>query len=722
VIHIPLFGARRVPWVCATAKFESGIACLAAVVGYFFGKYTIADIRTFNIQGKWDGDAETPQHLRDLAERIGLAARMVQVSSNDLGSLRRPAILGWGVDKFVVLDSISRRGIVVMDPTANSYVFVPWNEVSATFTGVSLELEPTVGWNQRAGQLRKFSLRTVIGPLSRWRVDLFHIIWLSLLLELLVLIAPLQLQLSIDHAVKAPDGKLAWVLGIGFTFLALIQASISLIRAWTATVFGTRVGHDLMDRFVRALHAKSPRFFIKHHTADILSRGRSVYTIQTLVTAQMVQALLDGFMSMVMIAAMFVMMPLLAVIVALFSVVSIAVSMGLRNASINNSRAALRIASETDALFLENTRAVKAIRLFGKETVRTSIWRNKFIELTNLHLIDSKLTMLSSQAVQVAGTLGNVVLISVGTHLAIEGSISLGTMIMFVVMRAFFVERLNRWIAYMADLRRVSTHAERIEGVLLEEGSTTNQRAGSLPFVIGPEKGVRIEVLDVWFRYDDESPWILKGLNLTVEPGESVAITGISGSGKTTLLNVMLGLLEPSRGEVLINGRRLSTIASADYARLIGVVMQDDSLFHATVADNISFFDAPTNMTRVVTAAEKANISSDILAMPMQYFTILSEAAIDISGGQRQRLLIARAIYHEPRILFLDEATSHLDAVSEGHVSRAVRDMRMTRVLVAHRKETIATADRVVVLNKSGGNIIDDSHKPGELPGHADAV
>ena len=180
---------------------------------------------------------------------------------------------------------------------------------------------------------------------------------------------------------------------------------------------------------------------------------------------------------------------------------------------------------------------------------------------------------------------------------------------------------------------------------------------------------------DVWFRYGNDSPWILQGASLVVEPGESVAITGPSGSGKTTLLHLMIGLLEPARGEVLFNGRDVKTIASADLARVIGVVMQDDTLFQGTVADNVSFFDAPIDFERVARAARQANVAADIEAMPMQYHSMLAEAGADISGGQKQRLFIARALYHAPRILFLDEATSHLDPASEALVTRAVEAM-----------------------------------------------
>src|SRR5262249_10644164 len=249
--------------------------------------------------------------------------------------------------------------------------------------------------------------------------------------------------------------------------------------------------------------------------------------------------------------------------------------------------------------------------------------------------------------------------------------------------RTFFVDRLNNCVNYLMEMRRVQPHVERIDEVMSDRANLRDVTYE--PFSVEPSHGVGIEVRDLWFRYGAESPWIFRGLNFKVEPGESVAITGPSGCGKTTLLNILLGLLEPDRGEVLVNGRNLRTIASFDYAKVIGVVLQDDILFHGTVAENISFFDAPFDVQRVRRSAEMANIAREIEAMPMQYYSLLAEAASNISGGQKQRIFIARAVYHSPKILFLDEATSHLDAESERQVSDAVKSMIMTRILVAHR-------------------------------------
>jgi ATP-binding cassette subfamily B protein RaxB len=698
MLNFGLFGSRRVPFVMANELNECGLACLAAISEYFRGELSLADIRRI---ARHSGRGETLLDIRDLAERIGLAARGVRVDLGGLTSLAKPAILHWDMNHFVVLERVTRQGIVIMDPAAGG-MEIPWADVHKSFTGVALETKTTPAWQLRAKPLRKVSVLDFIGPLSRWRVDIALILTLSLLMEVLVLVVPLQMQLSIDNAIATGDGRLAWLLGAGFTLVVLIQAAVSMIRAWTTAVFGTRVGYDLMDRFVRALHRKSARFFLKHHTADILSRSRSVDTIQTLVTAQLLQALLDALMSVAIVIVMFIAVPVLAAVVAGFGLLNLAVTTGLRHAAIQNSRRSLRLAAKAESLFLENARAARAIKLFGKESVRTSIWRNKFVELTNLRLVDSRLMMYSDQAAQLTGGIGNVALISIGTYLVVGDMITLGTMLMFFMFRAFFVERLNRCVTYIMDLRRVQAHAERIEDVVSNEADvdlTTDQP----PFIVAPEFGVRIELRDVWFRYGNDSPWVLKGISLTIEPGESVAITGASGCGKSTLMGIMLGLLVPNDGEVLVNGRNLKTIRSTDYARVIGVVMQDDIMFEGTVAENISFFDAPLDMARVVRAAEKANIASDIKAMPMHYYSLLAEAAMDISGGQKQRLFIARAVYHEPKILFLDEATSHLDSVSESLVSQAVRAMHMTRVLIAHRKETIATAGRVLILDGTTG-------------------
>lgn len=700
MLRFDLFGRRKVPFVDASEQNECGLACLAAISEYHRGLLSLNDLRQIAAPS---GRGETLLEIRNLASTIGLSARGVRVDVEKLGKLILPAILHWDMYHFVVLEHITRAGVTIMDP-AGGRMWLPWSEVRKSFTGVALEAVPSDHWQVSPSAIRRTSLLSYIKPLSRWRADFFAIAVLSFFVELLVLVIPLQMRLSVDAAVQSTDGRLVWIMGAGFALVSLMLGAVSLVRTWALVVFGTRVAFDIRGRFVQALHEKPPSFFLKHHTGDILNRARSVDSIQALVTTRLLQSLLDATTSVAILATMMFVAPSLGAIALLFGLLNIACTSALHQPSIQNSRRHLRAVAKADSIFLENARAGTAIRLFGKEFVRSSVWRSRFVEVTNLALTNDRFAMFGAHASQTIGTLSNVVLIGLGTYLVIEGALTLGTLMMLVIFQNILVTRLNNCTTYLMELRRVQTHVERIDEVL-HDASPREAEGPKRPFALSDGESVRIELRDVWFRYGNDAPWILKGVSLTIEPGESVAITGPSGCGKTTLMGIMLGLLQPQQGTVFVNDRELRTISSADLARILGVVAQDGILFQGTVADNIGFFDTPLDMDRVREAAQLANIASDIERMPLQYRSILAEAASDISGGQRQRIFIARAIYHRPKILFLDEATSHLDTGSEQLVTEAVRSLRMTRVLIAHRQETIATAGRVLALDPSTGLI-----------------
>lgn len=226
-----------------------------------------------------------------------------------------------------------------------------------------------------------------------------------------------------------------------------------------------------------------------------------------------------------------------------------------------------------------------------------------------------------------------------------------------------------------------------------------------------------IEIKNLSFRYADSEPEVIQELNLIIPAGQCIAITGTSGSGKTTLLKLLLGLLTPTSGEILVGGVPLGTLGLSNYRNLLGTVMQDDTLFAGSISDNISFFDPSINTQRVHRCAELAAIAAEISAMPMGFNTLVGDIGTGLSGGQKQRILIARALYKNPRILVLDEATSHLDVRNERAVNQAIQKIPLTRLIVAHRPETIQMAERVIVLHK--GQIAQDVIKPNQNANHA---
>jgi ATP-binding cassette subfamily B protein RaxB len=237
-------------------------------------------------------------------------------------------------------------------------------------------------------------------------------------------------------------------------------------------------------------------------------------------------------------------------------------------------------------------------------------------------------------------------------------------------------------------------HAERVADIALTAPETRSEVPWS-----GPVPEASVELCNVSFRYAEDEPWIPHNCSMRIEAGESIVITGPSGCGKSTLAKIVLGLLEPTEGEVKFGGIEVRKLGLDTFRQWVGAVMQDDHLFAGAIAGNIGFFDPEATSERIEAAARLATINEDIAAMPMGYQSLVGDMGAILSGGQRQRVILARALYRKPRLLVLDEATSHLDVARERQVNGAVQSLNVTRIVIAHRLETMSHADRTVVLD-----------------------
>jgi ATP-binding cassette subfamily B protein RaxB len=291
-------------------------------------------------------------------------------------------------------------------------------------------------------------------------------------------------------------------------------------------------------------------------------------------------------------------------------------------------------------------------------------------------------------------TLDQILLLWLGAVQVIDGHMTLGMFVAFNLYRGQFSDRMGNLLNMLLQLRMLSLHAERIADIALT-GTEKIQPARAL---LKPGAPAELAVHNVSFQYDALSAPLITDLNFTVSPGESLAITGPSGKGKTTLMKIMAGLLLPTAGEVRLNGLDINTVGVNNYRSCIACVLQDDTLFAGSIAENIAGFDEPKEMEHLLECARRSHIHEDIMRMPMGYDTLISELGSSLSGGQKQRLLIARALYRRPAILFLDEATSHLDSDNESHINASIQTLNITRVIIAHRPSTIASADRVMRL------------------------
>jgi ATP-binding cassette subfamily B protein RaxB len=345
-------------------------------------------------------------------------------------------------------------------------------------------------------------------------------------------------------------------------------------------------------------------------------------------------------------------------------------------------------------MLMESLRAAAAIKLFGAEEDRRVLMMNVTVDATNRVLATEKLSMLYRSAQAFLSGTENVLVVYFGAIAVIGGSFSVGMLFAFIAYKTTFSSRVAALIDKSVQVAMLRLQLDRLADIALEE---PEQQASDMPAAL-PD--TTIDVRNISFRYGDGEPWVLRNIAFTILPGECVAIVGNSACGKTTLLKILLGLLSPTQGEIMVGGRSLDRIGLRTYRRLVGAVMQEDQLLAGSIAENIAFFDVNPGRARIEACARIAAVHDEILAMPMAYSTLIGDMGSALSGGQKQRILLARALYKQPKLLFLDEATSHLDVKKEREINRAIRLLNCTRILVAHRPETVASADRVIVLDE----------------------
>jgi ATP-binding cassette, subfamily B, bacterial CvaB/MchF/RaxB len=349
------------------------------------------------------------------------------------------------------------------------------------------------------------------------------------------------------------------------------------------------------------------------------------------------------------------------------------------------------------SVFIETVRAAQGVKLFNREVEREGVWLNKYADAVNANVRVGRFKIGFKAANDAIFGLENILTVYLAARLVLEGSLTVGMVFAFMSYRRNFLDKAVLLVEKALEFRLLDLHLERLADIALTPPESGHDR----PLTYArPVKG-GIELRNVAFRYSETEPFVLTDMNLCVAAGEYVTIAGPSGGGKTTLVKIMLGLLEPTSGDVLIDGVPLHVIGARAYREQVGAVMQDDQLLSGTIADNICFFDQSSDAEWMTHCAQRAAIHDDIMAMPMAYNTLVGDMGSSLSGGQKQRLLLARALYRRPRILILDEGTAHLDVSTETRINETLKQLAITRISVAHRPETMKAADRVIRIEKA---------------------
>lgn len=687
--------ARRLPLCLQTEAAECGLASLAMVAGWHGYRVDLATLRhrhPLSIKGV------TLAHLIQVSGRLGLAGRPLRLELAELPQLATPCILHWDLNHFVVLREAGARGIVIHDPAAGVRRLT-MEEASRHFTGIALELSPTAEFRQADERVR-VRLRDLTGPVRGLGPALAQVLALAVALQALAVLAPFYLQWVVDGAVASGDRELLTVLGVGFLLLAAIQVAVGALRSWVVLYLGTTLNLQWLANVFSHLLRLPVAWFEKRHLGDVVSRFGAVTTIQRTLTSSFVEAVIDGLMAVVTLAMMLAYsVPL--TLIALATVLAYGAARATFYAPLKRATEEHIVhAARQQSHFLETVRGVQSIRLFGREDERRARWLNLAVDATNGDLRVQKLSLGFRSANGIAFGAERVAVVWLGALLVLDATLTTGMLFAFLAYKEQFSARVAGLIDKAIELKMLKLQGERLADIVLTPAESQPRNLGVRV------ENASLEVRNLSFRYSEMEPFVLRDCSFRIAPGESVAIVGASGCGKTTLVKLLLGLIPPTDGQVLVGGVDVQKMGLEAYRQLVGTVMQDDPLFAGSIADNVSFFDPSPNQEAIERCTRLAAVHDDIAAMPMGYHTLIGDMGAALSGGQRQRLLLARALYKQPRLLFLDEATSALDVQRERLVNEAIRGLQLTRILIAHRPETIASASRVIVLQ--AGRVMQD--------------
>jgi len=677
---------------------ECGLACLCMIANAHGQHWRLMDLRH-----------KFPQtlkgaNLKQLIEQslvLGFNARPVRLELDELHQLATPCILHWDLNHFVVLQHVKGTQVTLLDP-ALGVRNINLATASQHFTGVALELAPQAQFKTQPAP-RSFALSQLTGNIRGFGKSALQILTLAFVLELFAIFMPIFNQAVVDDVLTSGDQELLSVLVAGFALILLTQSALSLARSWWVMVLSQTVSIQWLSNVFAHLLRLPADWFSQRHLGDISSRFGAVHDIQRTLTQTTLESLLDGFMAIAALTMMFIYSPLLTWVVLAASCMYALVRWISYSPFRHAASERLVLAGHEQSHFIETLRAITPLKLFARENERRARWQNLMVEVMNRDFQTAKLNMGFNAARTLIFGLENLCVFWLGAKIILSSqtqtsgtvTMTVGMLLAFISYKMQFTGRISALINQGIELKMLHLHRDRLADIVLTPPEQDTPQ-GNLPAHDLAHLPAKLELRNVSFRYSDAEPWLFENLNLSIQAGEHVAITGASGCGKTTLLKILLGLLPPTRGIVLYGDMPVSHLGMSNVRRKIGVVMQEDALLTGSIADNIAFFDMTPNLQRVEDCAKLAEIHHDIVRMPMAYHSLVGELGSGLSGGQKQRILLARALYAQPSVLALDEATSHLDMSNENAVSQTLSRLKLTRIVIAHRPETIARADRQI--------------------------
>jgi ATP-binding cassette, subfamily B, bacterial HlyB/CyaB len=694
------FGERiikRFAWVEQAEEMDCGAACLAMICKHYGIAMTLGKLRELaNVTTQ----GATLDSLARAGESLGFTTRGVQCTFESLRGFDLPFIVHWEGYHYIVVYGVSKECIWVADP-ALGFKKMTVDEFERGWSGTCLLF--TAGQEMAQISVARSPWIRFVGYLKPYRKILLHLFLATFVIQVLGVIPPLIIQNILDGVIVHQNIGLLHVLIVGLIISNLFSQLMSTIRAYLANFMVRNMDFAMMSQFFKHTLSLPFAFFAKRKTGDVFARFQENHTIRAFLTESTVTTVLNLLMIFIYFTIMFLYNVKMTVILIVF-VIPIMVLTAVATPRIKNyAREVFSAATDAKSFLMEALGGVETIKGMGIERPVRIKWEKKYAKSLEVQYKAQSFNIAVGLGSQLLNTATTIAILWVGANMVLTHEMTIGQLIAFNAFMGSVLSPLMGLIGLWSLLNDAGVAMERLGDVLDME---PEQKPGELASrVMLPDLQGEISLNGVYFKYSEsDADYVLENISFDIKPGELVAIVGRSGSGKTTLAKLLVGFYAPTEGKMVVDGYDLSVIDKGYYRAQIGYVMQSNLLFSGTIAENIASGDEAPDRRRIEEVAKMADAHPFIVKLPLGYEQIVGERGVGLSGGQIQRLCIARALYHDPRLLVFDEATSALDTQSESNILGNMQEILKgrTAVIIAHRLSTIMRADKILVLYEGG--------------------
>lgn len=692
---------KRFRLIQQAEEMDCGAACLAMICRHYGIPMTLGKLREL---ANVTREGATLDSLSRVGESLGFTTRGVRCTYEALLGFDLPFIAHWEGYHYIVVYGLSKHHVWVADP-GPGFRKMTVEEFEKGWTGNCLLFKPGSDMVELAAQRSPWV--RFISYLRPHKTILGHLFMATFVIQVIGVAPPVIIQHILDSVLVHQNVSLLHVLIVGLIITNLFSQLTSVMRAFLSNFMVRNMDYAMMSGFLKHALSLPLPFFAKRKTGDIFARFQENQTIRAFLTESTITTVLNLLMAFIYFTILFLYSVQMTLLLIALVIPILALTVAVTPRIKAYARDSFQASTDAESMLMEIIGGAETVKGMGIERPMRLKWEKKYANSLDVQYRAQRFGILVGLASQLFNAAITISVLWMGANLVLANALTIGQLIAFNALMGSALSPLMGLVGLWSQVHEAGVAMERLGDILdMEPEQRPDQLASR---VILPDLQGNIELKDVFFRYGgDETPYVLEKINLNIAPGQLVAIVGQSGSGKTTLAKLLVGFYPPTDGVMTIDGYDSAAVDKEYYRTQIGYVMQSNLLFSGTIAENIASGDDNPDRNRIVEVAKQADAHGFISNLPLGYEQMVGERGIGLSGGQMQRLCIARALYHDPKLLIFDEATSSLDTQSESNILRSMQEILKgrTAVVIAHRLSTIMNADKILVLYN--GSVVEE--------------